>query len=273
MATAPDLADEDIARLANTVFSRAKSELDPAYHSDTSDEAAVATYEDDGRPLLHYLHGEADLPDMEEYEDDYDLEAIQEAGGRISNSDYRIEPGSEELDDFYDEIRETFDEDEYDTVIGIYGSGIPPLYVATDHLDADEVVMRYSHYSRHDQDVSITETWDERAELDGDDVLIVDDVIASGKTVGTVAQEVYGRGADNVHAASVRGGDDFPGKGDVLAVNHQPENFLKRIWDAVRGFEVSITSNAFGDITGIDVQTGIGKKAGGMRLQQVDLDG
>lgn len=64
--------------------------------------------------------------------------------------------------------------------------------------------MRYSHRERRDEDVQITPEMEKRADFEGSDVLVLDDVVESGETLREVGEYIIDQGADSVDAVPVR---------------------------------------------------------------------
>lgn len=106
----------------------------------------------------------------------------------------------------YDYLRSCLEvvEEEYDQVVGVHSGGLAPLYASEDLLDAEPVVLRYSHRDRDDGEVQITQGMAERADFEGSDVLLLDDVVESGETLREVGEYLMEEGASSVDAVPVR---------------------------------------------------------------------
>lgn len=94
--------------------------------------------------------------------------------------------------------------EDYDQVVGIHSGGLAPLYVTEDIFEGEPVVIRYSHRDREDEEVQITPEMRERADFEGSDVLVLDDVVESGETLRKVGEYIMGEGAESVDAVPVR---------------------------------------------------------------------
>jgi len=106
----------------------------------------------------------------------------------------------------YDYLRscmETVEED-YDHLVGIHSGGLAPLYAVEDLFEAEPVVLRYSHRDREDENVQITPGMEQRADFDGSEILVLDDVIESGETFREVGQHLKDQGAEGINAVPVR---------------------------------------------------------------------
>ncbi|MFB6174819.1 MAG: phosphoribosyltransferase [Candidatus Nanohalobium sp.] len=106
----------------------------------------------------------------------------------------------------YDYLRSCMEvvEEEYDQVVGVHSGGLAPVYAVEDIFEADAVVLRYSHRDRADEDVQVTPEMEERADFEGSDVLVLDDVVESGETFRQVGEYIMERGANSVDAVPVR---------------------------------------------------------------------
>jgi adenine/guanine phosphoribosyltransferase-like PRPP-binding protein len=97
-------------------------------------------------------------------------------------------------------IAERFEREEFDYAVGVFSSGIPFLFAATSYLEAEEVVIRYSHRKRDDEEVKVTDTMSARENYENSDVLILDDFCDSGETLKNTAEYILNKGPDSVTA-------------------------------------------------------------------------
>lgn len=94
--------------------------------------------------------------------------------------------------------------DDYDFLVGIHSGGIVPLYAVEDLFDAEPVLLRYSHRDRGDKEIDVTPGMEKRADFQGADVLVLDDVVESGETLRKVGEYILSEGAESVDAVPVR---------------------------------------------------------------------
>ncbi|MDY6770853.1 MAG: phosphoribosyltransferase [Candidatus Nanohaloarchaea archaeon] len=198
---------DDWEEFSRRLFASAKLLVEEAYEEGGYHEEAVDALETFGRPVVQHLHGDRDEPVLDEegledwvarYADD--IERIDEEIGGADEldglyRDYKVPPGDERLDTFYDSLQDQVEPDRFDYVVGIYSSGIPPMYVAADHLDADELIVKYSTL-RDDDAVDVSPRMEERAELDDAEVLLVDDAVLTGETLTMTGEYFRSQGAE-----------------------------------------------------------------------------
>lgn len=171
--------------------------FDEAYRTG-DDSAAVEFAENAFAPEIQAFYGDRDGTDI-----DYERWKNQFSGLEGESGMFHI-PATESAP--YEYLRDCMGvvEDEYDQIVGVHSGGLAPLYVVEDVLEADPVVLRYSHRDRGDKEVQITPEMRGRADFKNSDVLVVDDVVESGETFREVGQYLQERGAEKIDAVPVR---------------------------------------------------------------------
>jgi phosphoribosylpyrophosphate synthetase len=220
-------SDEYWGEVARAGYALAKQQLDNAYRNED-------VSENEG---LQYLRGLAE-PALRKYQDlddgpeEIDLphwaeQAQDDHGERmVAGPGFHKDVDDSDVASFYDEIAETYEPDEFDTIVGVHSSGLPFLTVADTYFDADNVILRYSHMRCSDDEVKVGDVMDERMDVDASDVLIVDDIVASGETLEEVGSFLYDRGASDVQAIEGSGNpytvEIDTETGETEAINQDP---------------------------------------------------
>ncbi|MEA3514453.1 MAG: phosphoribosyltransferase [Nanoarchaeota archaeon] len=96
-----------------------------------------------------------------------------------------------------------------DTIICVASGGFEPSYLLMDMMEKkDLVVMRYSYNNKNDSEVKmpafVAET-DRDSQIKNKSVLVVEDVVSTGKSLGMVMKFVYNRKPKKVYGTSVIG--------------------------------------------------------------------
>ncbi|MDY6770323.1 MAG: phosphoribosyltransferase [Candidatus Nanohaloarchaea archaeon] len=198
--------DEYWAEVTDAAYAAAKQQLEAAYEHEIVDDSDGLRYlENFAEPAFRRFHGLDDGPTR------IDLTAWAQHAYETIDDHYMHVPGfphhgfhkgatGKTFEEFYDHLAETYEEDEFDQVVGVHSSGLPFLAAAGSYFDADEIVVRYSHLRCDDEEVLMTDSMEERADFDGAELLVVDDIIESGRTVREVGDFLYEQGADRVIA-------------------------------------------------------------------------
>lgn len=194
-------SDEYWGEIARAGYALAKQQLDNAYRNeDVSEKEGLRYLRGLAEPALRTYH------DFDENPTQIDLphwaEQAQKDHGEymVAGPGFHKDVDDSDVASFYDEIAETYEPDEFDTIVGVHSSGLPFLTVADTYFDADSAIVRYSHMRCSDDEVKIGDVMDERMDVDDSDVLIVDDIVASGETLEEVGSFLYDRGASDVKA-------------------------------------------------------------------------
>lgn len=103
------------------------------------------------------------------------------------------------IDEIYLKAQE-LPKDRFDYLVGVYSSGIPPLYMASSHLEGEEIILRYSHMKEDDSEVLATPRMEVRPEFKDASALIIDDLKSTGETLREVGKYLYDRGAKEVRS-------------------------------------------------------------------------
>lgn len=193
--------------LAKTGFGMAKQCLEEAYEGISDDVNAIEYLEDFAVPAFRYHHGfreEEPNIDLDYWKDrainDIDqLPEITRFTPRF-NPQFHVSTGRSRYPKMYEKIKEEFEKDQFDQIVGVFSSGIPPLYTASTYLEGDEIILRYSHRARDDDRVKITDTMEERKDFHGANVLIADDTKGTGETLQKVGDYILRHGAKEVKA-------------------------------------------------------------------------
>lgn len=93
-----------------------------------------------------------------------------------------------------------YDADRFDYLAGIHSSGLPLLATATPYFTGEPVILRFSHRKRSDNTVHTTDATANQATFTGADVLLLDDQVATGQTIGETSHYLFTQGADTVKA-------------------------------------------------------------------------
>ncbi len=188
---------------------------DKIKHSEGSEYAlreerdAVELLEGFAAPVFQYYAGYREEPnvDLSRW-----MEFAKERGSSFEIGEFpyfNITLKDPSFDRTYQEVQE-YGEGEFDQVVGIYSSGLPFLYTAEPYLEADMVVVRYSHRKREDREVLVSPLMEDRLDPEGSDILVVDDVIKEGKTLSRVGGYLLDRGADSVEALVGKSWQNLP---------------------------------------------------------------
>ncbi len=220
-------ADEYWGEIARAGYALTKQQLDDAYRNeDISEEVGLHYLRGLAEPALRKYHGLAD--DTEQIELATWAEKAQDDHGEYTAAGpgFHKEVDDSDVASFYDEIADTYDPDEFDTIVGVHSSGLPFLTVADTYFNAEDVILRYSHMRCSDDEVKIGDVMERRMDIDDSDVLIIDDTVASGKTLEKVGSFLYDHGASDVRAIE-GSGDPYTVEidtetGETEAINQDP---------------------------------------------------
>jgi len=152
--------------------------------------------------------------------------------------DFNIKPYSYRLRRLYNKVKDTFEPDEFDQIVGVFASGIAPMSVAGAYLEGDEVLVRYSHEKKDDSEVMMTNGMEDRADFAGSKLLITDDTLYSGETFAKVGRYLLDRGASEIYAIPLLQGDQRfePESLDLFQITRtSPELAFGNEGDAIDG--------------------------------------
>lgn len=196
---APVGSDQYWDRIAAAGFAASKEWFEDAYADHGSDEKAISYLEEMAVPALQQRLDDVDAPRPDAVEW---VGQLHDAFGDDFEPDpsFHYNVGAEEIDTLYHYVRSEYEADSFDTIVGVYSSGLPFMYAAAGHLDADPVVLRYSCYTRDDDGVMITPTMADRQAFTDTDVLIIDDITYSGETLETVGTYVLDQEPAHIEA-------------------------------------------------------------------------
>ncbi len=155
------------------------------------DSRAMEFAEEVFAPELQGLYaGEDAKKDLQRWQDE--LSGLEQESGV-----FHVPITESETYEYLRSCLEVVDEN-YDHGVGVHSGGLAPLYAVEDIIEAQPVVLRYSHRDREDEEVHITPEMEERADFEGSDVLILDDVVESGETAKKVGEYLDEEGAEKV---------------------------------------------------------------------------
>lgn len=163
----------------------------------TGDDTAAVTFtENVAAPIIRTAHtsSDEDTPDFEPWRDRF-------AHLDGENHGFHISPKSGRMQDLYEAVS-VYEPDRFDVVVGVYSGGMAPAYVAAAHFDTDPVILRYSPYREDDSRVHITETMQNRADLEDAAVLVVDDMVETGETFRAVGRYLQEEGVDEAYGVA-----------------------------------------------------------------------
>lgn len=86
-----------------------------------------------------------------------------------------------------------------DRVVAIASGGLEPGFLASEQLDAELDIIRYSVNDHRDDEVH---DWNEK-DYSGEEVLVIDDTSISGDTLNAAIEYVEGKGAEKVYGEVV----------------------------------------------------------------------
>jgi len=213
--------------IARAGYALAKHQLDNAYRNeDVSEEEGLRYLRGLAEPALKQYHGldegstQIDLPRWAE-------QAQQDHGKlMVAGPGFHKDVDDHDVASFEEELAETYDPDEFDAIVGVHSSGLPFLTVADSYFEADDLIVRYSHMRCSDSEVKVGDVMEERIDVDDSDVLIVDDIVASGETLEEVGSFLYDRGARDVQAIEGSGNpysiEIDTRTGETEAINQDP---------------------------------------------------
>lgn len=187
----------EVSRKVQALNSVLQVAFDEAYQ--TGGDSTAVTFADE----VFGPEIQAFYEDEEAEEIDYDMWKAEFSGLEEESGVFHIPVTDSAPYEYFRNCMKVVDE-EYDQVVGVHSGGLAPLYAAEDVFEGDPVVLRYSHRDRDDEDVQITPEMEERADFEGSDVLIVDDVVESGETFYEAGQYLKQQGAESIDAVPVR---------------------------------------------------------------------
>lgn len=186
---------DDPTWMSEIAFDIAQLAYRDAYTTGDDTDAAAFT-ETVAAPIIRTAHTphEEPIPDLEPWRN-----RLAHIDGE--NHGFHISPKSSRMQELYETVNR-YDPDRFDHVIGIYSGGMAPAYVAATHFDTDPIILRYSPYREQDSEVHITETMQDRADLDGARVLVVDDMVETGETFRAVGRYLQEEGVADAYGVA-----------------------------------------------------------------------
>lgn len=182
--------------------------FEKAYNNDGDDTKAIECMETAAKPMINHIHRKdykTNIRKIKNYIEDLEENLEEDKREEISHPGFHIPTDSDDFTLFYKRITEFFEPDEFDSLVGVFSGGLPPLCLASEYFDVeDEIVLRYSHVKRSDEKVKITKSMEEKADFEGKKILIVDDIISSGGTIKEVSDYIFNKGASDIFALVVK---------------------------------------------------------------------
>ncbi|MDY6777929.1 MAG: phosphoribosyltransferase [Candidatus Nanohaloarchaea archaeon] len=112
---------------------------------------------------------------------------------------------------FIDDLEAAVAPEDYDTVVGVWSSGLPLADLAADWIDPDhELVIRYSPSRGDDEVLPAPSTQDYCDNLEEASILLVDDVAQTGESVRNVIDWLQEQNTQHIDVALMRSMDSSP---------------------------------------------------------------